>query len=381
MLIASAFIRTIKDVYRLFYYLVASPLKIEAELGQVKTGISFIIASLLMLAVIIFPYLHDNLAIQDPNMVYLNFLQSPQEAKNASYLCKFRVHNLDPSILNYSISADQQEINIFTGKIDFNTKDCKEFPPGYLYNDFDIQGTLIHVFYSGALNTTINSTKDSNQGATIVSDSPMRIFIRNKNAVLIPHKGHNSSLVRLAKINQQLDEHYSFENSYLNYSRQFMFKNADGVPVEKIVIMPKVYFYEFPSLHQHDVTHLAAFKNNHHFTVSLEMPDLKGDQSFKTFVEIAGEVDNSDSFIPDGKIVHFSFIDYIDTDEINNYRKTVNIFKILLSALGALFSLFFVVNLYTMRSATSKHKLISTPQLRERGLRETVMQTMKEKED
>jgi hypothetical protein len=352
ILARDAALRSIKEVFLMFFYLLTRPFRMESKIGLFKTILSFLVACYLVANVLILPLIDGILFKHDEKLIYLNILEPPQYAKNSSYLCEFKISSLDKAILSYNQSYDGRRISISTGNGDFQKKNCKQYYPGYLFNDYFTKGTIINVFYSGNMYTTLNSTAGYQEMITISSDLPMKMFIRNKKAIIIQHSPFSGTLTRgIAHLDHSVKEVFSLSNNYLNYSRDFVFKNGDtygGLTVYN----PRVFAYELPLLNENDATSHASFRHDPKFTVNLHMPQKRFGESVQAFFKIEGRIANRDPMNMGTSNFQVAAFDYIDTEDLSYFSKYWYYGKPFVYGIGSLFLMFFLINFITLKSGT-----------------------------
>jgi hypothetical protein len=352
MLVKDSAIRSIKEIFLMFYFLLTKPRQIEARIGLFKTIFSFLVACFLIYSVLISPLIDSVFLRTSEKTIYLNILEPPQHARNTSYLCEFKLNSLDKSILSYNQSHDLRRISISTGDGDFRKKNCKEYFPGYLFNDYDVKGTIINIFYSGNIGTTLNATADFKEIITLSSDLPMKMFIRNKKAILIQHSPYTGILTRgIVHLDHSVKEAFSWEKNFLNYSRHFVFKDADqygGLTIYN----PRVSAYTLPMLNEMDVTSMASFRHDPKFTVNLQMPQKRFGEGIQSFFKIQGRINSKDPYRLGSSHFDVAAYDFIDTNNLSYFSKYWNYGKPFVYALWSVFMFFFLINLYSLKTGT-----------------------------
>lgn len=351
MLVKEAALRSLKEIFLTFYFLFKSPLRMESRIGFVKTVLSFLVACFLVINVLFLPLLDSIFFKHDEKTIYLNILEPPQYARNASYLCEFKLNSLDNTLLSYNQSYDGRHISIETGSGDFKKKNCKQYFPGYLFNDYDLKGTIINVFYTGNMFTTMNSTYNYRQIITISSDMPMKMFIRNKKAILVQHSRFNGALMRgIAHLDHSVKKVFSFSNNYLNYSRHFTFKSKDRYGL--MIYNPRVIAYDLPLLNEIDITGHASFRNDPKFTVSLGMPTKRYGEHVQSFFKIEGQIASKDPYSRGVSHFQVAAYDFIDSGNLGYFSKYWHYAKPFVLGIGSLFLMFFLINLYSLKTGT-----------------------------
>lgn len=359
VLTKDAFRRTFRDLSHLGHRLMINHFEVDGEQNFLRIIIGVVaVCLLLLLGASISPYINQQISSDTRDTVYLNIMEPLALGKSS--LCTFQAKGEGNLILNTSLSADERIVFIsFPDRVLKKLK-CITYESNLPFHKADTEGTIINVFTGEGHEFFANNTAKDEGGILVKSRTPLRVFVRNKDAVLAHFTNLTASLVRsVVHFNSQVEKIGSRAPKFLAFAGEFVFSNNLDPEAIASLKKPKVFLYLTPELDEVDFTALSTFHEGASLKVNFGFKD-HGEQL--AFVKISAILNPTSAESAHSKGLVISKVELVDPKNVNQYRAyPKTIYYLIMSFLASLTGLF-VFNLSNPRSYRGKTEAIKPPE-------------------
>lgn len=341
IIIKEAFLRACRDFSVICCRIISNPFQIEKSMGPLKTIITCTLVGFLLFGIGLFPYLTDKLISSNRELLYLNIMEPPLTGN--SYLCTFNIKSHNNLILNTSLSDDHREVTFSMPEADISEKRCKLYTSTLPFDDPNVKATIVNVYTAEDHHFEIKSKSKHEKSFVIKSTIPLRVFVRNKDAMLVELGNSTESLVKTSnlRLDYRLHKIQAKGHTFLDFDGKF--KSHSYYKLRDVWTNVRVILYQTPTMSMIDFTPLSEIEEEPILQVNFGFQEV---QNHKTFVKMSAKLVETAPELYQFRGHSVSKIEYINSEQTTTTSSYGQFLYYLLLIFGSLFTGLLSFNLY-----------------------------------